>query len=89
MKIHNKTYVGCPEYKTDIAKEFEQAFRNWQRDYYKSMVDKNKIAHVRARNSLLKMYKMCRPLRYELHEHHISIPKYEDMIHPSWEGVED
>tara|TARA_S200002703_G_C3685104_1_gene210345 strand:- start:98 stop:313 length:216 start_codon:yes stop_codon:yes gene_type:complete len=70
-------------------KQLESHFKAFQRDYYKSMVEDNKIAHVRARNSLLAIYKLCRPLRQELLEHRISIPKWEDNIHPSWEGVEE
>jgi len=87
--LHNKKFVGCPDYKTDLLKEFEETFRDFQRDYYKSYVDKNKTAHIRARASLSKLYKLCRPLRRELHEHHIQIPRWEDIVHPSWEGIED
>jgi ATP-dependent Clp protease ATP-binding subunit ClpA len=88
-QIHNKIFVGIPEYKSDEFKQLEQEFRALQKDYYKANVDNNKIAHVRARWCLLRIFKLCRPLREELLQHHKSIPRYEDMVHPSWEGVED
>jgi len=87
--VHNKKFVAEPEYKSEDFKRLEAEFKKLQKDYYKANVDKNKIAHVRARWCLLNIYKLCRPLRRELLGHRNSIPRYEDMVHPSWEGVED
>lgn len=70
-------------------KQFEALFKQWQIECYKCYVKSNKEAHKRARARLQDMKKMIIAMRLELHEHHKSIPKYEDMIHPSWLEDED
>lgn len=88
LHLHRKKFVPCPDYKTDLVKKFEEEFENFQRDYYKSMVDKNKKAHIRARWCLTRMGKMFRDIRKEMLEHRKSIPLLtEENYHPSWEGI--
>ena len=89
LNLHKDKFVACPDYKSDEFTRFEQLYNDIQREYYKSNVKHNKTAHRRAREYLLEMYHLCRTLRRQVSQHRNSLPKWHEIVHPSWQGVED
>ena len=89
MDLHKAKFIACPDYKSKEFERFEELYHSIQREYYQCKVKKNKVAHRRMRQQLLEMFHLCRLLRRQVSEHKNTIPRYEDIIHPSWEGVED
>jgi len=67
----------------------DEAYIQFHKDYYKAMVNDNKVAHRRARMSLFKLWKLNRKVRAELQHRKRNLPTWAEAEHPSWKGIED
>jgi len=87
--FHKKKYIGCIPYKSKEVQQLEEAFIEFEKQLYKSLVENKRINHRWCRNALMKMYKLIRPIRKELRKSELAIKPYAERIHPSWKGIKE